>query len=167
VFPTGDVPVIIDNHVIYNTTTQCCTQDGVAPKTGPIPSDIPTRDCPNRQPLPGYQVAYDGCTNVPNNPAGAPDTKFSDFPGVPNPPQRACDVHDQCYQTCSQDSGHRSFCDNRLLDIASTTCANTQFGPDIMQNCFLFAQIYFAGVRVGAGGAYEEDQQKACTCNCN
>ena len=146
------------NGRIYDKMTQCCEQQMVVAKN-PI-ADL--NKCPNRVPNPNWMYQYDGCSNVPDNPAGGRGTAFS------NPQHTgACDEHDRCYQTCwgTNMEGGRLTCDGRLRDIAVTTCNNaTQDPPAVRQSCLTWADRYYRGLRRWGGGAFEDRQKSVCNC---
>lgn len=150
---------------------ECCN-----PNTGNVVPKNPISDlseCPNRVANPNWTYEYDGCTNVPDNPTGCPDTLFSNYdnpPGNPNP-SGPCDFHDRCYQTCysPQDytSGSARYnCDygmyTRMVEVcddATSACAITNY-----LQCLSWASVYFDGLRLFGGGAFDDRQQSVCNC---
>jgi hypothetical protein len=117
--------------------------------------------CPNRVRNPNWTYQYDGCSNVPDNPALGRDTQFA------NPQHTgACDEHDRCYQTCwgTNMEGGRLICDQRLRDIALATCSASQEVLGTRLECTFWANRYYSGLRRWGGGAFEERQRSVCNC---
>jgi hypothetical protein len=112
---------------------------------------------------------YSGDFNEP-----FPGVKFSDVPLAIDPtgrtpgsvlPTKACDLHDQCYQT---PGSNRQVCDQLLRDTAKRTCQAvlSKGNPDLLRQCNDLADVYYAMLRVGGEQAYEEDQVRNSLC-CN
>lgn len=124
--------------------------------------------CPNRVNNPNWQFEYDGCSNVPDNPAGGFLTTFTNE-------QRTgpCDYHDRCYQTCWTDAKtsaesllKRLECDVLFLEKALETCAKSlpDPSPGAIQKCNAAALAYAAGLALFGGSAFEQRQNSVCLC---
>lgn len=111
---------------------------------------------------------YDGCTGVPDNPAGGFLTAFTNE-------QRTgpCDYHDRCYQTCwtgAKTSAElllkRLECDTLFLEKALETCANSLLDPmpGAVEKCTEAAFAYAAGLALFGGNAFEQRQKQGCNC---
>jgi hypothetical protein len=94
----------------------------------------------------------------------------------------ACNLHDICYQTCRSDKGG---CDTAMRDRIRGTCA-AAYPPACPANlteeqcqgddgymeqrgeCAIdtlsYANLYYQGVNLGGGSAYEERQSQYCQC---
>lgn len=139
---------------VYDPTTACCTPSGVQPKH-PVAN---LNACPNKIPHPGHVNIPNGCgrqggTQFPNR------WGFADFGSC-------CNAHDNCYGTCNNAKGG---CDNSFLGCLSNACFDAYpiFPPIftlLRNNCLAAAGAYFAGVRIGGGGAYNTAQAGACDC---
>jgi hypothetical protein len=128
-----------------------------------------------------WNVLYDGCS-VPdslakvlridkNNPAGGKDTQFG--LGISTSAGgRACDRHDECYQTCCPkvpgSSGParcgKDFCDQQFLVDLLSICVKSSESAKIKGKCEEWAIAYFEGVQAGGLKAFFEDQIEACSC---
>ena len=140
---------------IYTLATSCCENNNVINKN-PI-ADLD--ECPNRVPNPNWTFQFDGCSNVPDNPAGGSDTQFSN-PARTGP----CDNHDRCYQTCDPSSGARLACDQQMRTEMRAVCDNSSEGFIIRALCRGFANDYYNGLRLFGGGAFEDRQRQVCNC---
>ncbi len=164
-----------DEEDIFTKKTQCCADDEVVPKK-PIPfGDL--LDCTERFQCPTWKRQYDGCS-LPaspgfdkDNPAGGADTQFAICAGqatCPNP--RACDTHDECYQTCYPGGSGalivaKAGCDVGMYQDMRATCAASQAGFFTRKRCFDFADIYYAGLRLGGDYAFLSRQYNdVCQC---
>jgi hypothetical protein len=117
-----------------------------------------------------WQFEYDGCS-VPawissllginkDNPAGGRDTQFA-F-GIPTSRGgRACDRHDECYQTCGADKAR---CDIQMYDDMMAICNASTESYTRKQFCYDWAHLYWNGLFAGGGSAYRERQQQTCRC---
>jgi len=119
-----------------------------------------------------WQYEYDGCT-VPDwissitgidkdNPAGGSDTHFA--LGRPTASGgRACDRHDECYQTCNTQGG-REACDLRMYQDMAATCRASSASPDVKEKCMDWASRYYTVLQHFGGSAYSERQEQSCSC---
>ncbi|NJL13794.1 MAG: hypothetical protein HC913_12855 [Microscillaceae bacterium] len=119
-----------------------------------------------------WQYEYDGCS-VPqslaniagidkDNPAGGTDTHFG--LGIPTASGgRACDRHDECYQTCNTPGG-RAACDRQMYADMMATCHASSAPPPVKKRCQEWALRYYRGLQVFGGSAYRERQQQSCNC---
>lgn len=140
--------------------SSCCYQGGKIPNN-PI-SDL--NQCPKRVPThdPKWEVRYDGCTLVPDDPTGAIVTRFSNAEHT-----GACDLHDKCYQTCWKRDldAARLACDDLLLTTAFRTCETiSNVDPELGQTCKLFASIYWGVLRAIAKPVFIARQKEVCNC---
>ncbi len=119
-----------------------------------------------------------------NDPLGHGETVYSFTPDGPLPPPDqsfpfaerglngqggflgACDVHDECYQTCSTDPGHKAFCDLELKKIALELCApgGAAAADNEVAACITAANSYYKGVSIFGATPYEDDQETYCDC---
>jgi hypothetical protein len=117
---------------------------------------------------PQWQFQYDGCS-VPaalakfmgidkDNPSGGKDTQFSN-----SDRQGPCDQHDRCYQTCNTDSDGRKDCDQRMYQDMLAVCNKSSEGWMKKAKCRHWARMYYLGLRVGGGFAWDERQNQVCT----
>eukprot|EP00475_Leptophrys_vorax_P022984 TRINITY_DN3130_c0_g1_i1.p1 TRINITY_DN3130_c0_g1~~TRINITY_DN3130_c0_g1_i1.p1 ORF type:complete len:197 (-),score=23.11 TRINITY_DN3130_c0_g1_i1:47-637(-) len=108
------------------------------------------RVCPSGAlPTQGTRPGEDGCTYVPDAPAG---------PSF----EQCCNQHDDCYQTCN---ALKSTCDANLGNCAAAVCEAFPFGTvDAKQQCLAWAGLYHAGVKEFASGAWRADQDAVCLC---
>ncbi|MEQ1871028.1 MAG: hypothetical protein ABL961_13520, partial [Vicinamibacterales bacterium] len=183
--------VVSDNSDVDHDNDKCCYQGDVIDKRlDPADPKSDLSKCPNRVPSnrPGE---YDGCslpTWIPgplrNNPAQGAHTLFSDHhladdndPATQPSHLFACDLHDECYQTCvtGDTTVNREVCDLGLHDIAYQTCLAAYNNPDGVDRnsgawaiCFDWADIYYRGLSptgLGVGkNAYEDRQKQYCQC---
>jgi hypothetical protein len=94
----------------------------------------------------------------------------------------ACNLHDICYQTCQSD---KSTCDTAMRDRMVAVCA-AAYPPNCpagltMDQCWgdggyqaqrsqcaegftSYATLYYQGVNLGGGSAYEQRQSQYCQC---
>lgn len=121
-----------------------------------------------------WVVGYDGCS-VPDsiadalgidkdNPAGGRDTHFatkkpSDKGG------KACDRHDECYQSCNLLPGAKSLCDSRMYADMVLTCLTSSEGAGTKAKCLSWAETYYLGLVLGGGPAYVQRQAQVCSCS--
>ncbi|GAB4400424.1 MAG: hypothetical protein OHK0053_22010 [Microscillaceae bacterium] len=119
-----------------------------------------------------WQYEYDGCSvpqflaNVAgidkDNPAGGADTHFG--LGIPTASGgKACDRHDECYQTCNTPGG-RAACDRQMYADMMATCHASSAPPHIKTRCQEWALRYYRGLQVFGGSAYRQRQQQSCNC---
>jgi RHS repeat-associated protein len=74
-----------------------------------------------------------------------------------------CEWHDQCYGRCSDDPGHKSFCDEGFRDRMLRECESL---TGLMRtNCEANARSYYNAVRTMGGGAYSSAQDSDCQCS--
>lgn len=134
----------------YDPTAQCCTPSGVQLKR-PI---LNLETCPNRVPRQGYKATFNGC--------GSADFDVPDaVPGVFDFTS-ACNIHDICYDTCNND---KLECDQLFHELMLLHCRSTHSPLDpTLRYCLQAADLYYAGVVVGAGSAYRDAQMNACDC---
>lgn len=114
-----------------------------------------------------WQFDYDGCS-VPgfvrfiagikdkNNPTGEAGLEFA--LGVAS--TRACDRHDECYQTCGAD---KKECDQDMLTDMLATCDKAR-DQKTEGKCRRWAFSYYTGVKLFGGGAFKERQEQVCAC---
>jgi hypothetical protein len=109
----------------------------------------------------------------PDNPAGGSDTQFG-LKVSSSKGGRACDRHDECYQTCANppipgivNPGivfGKSVCDARFLADMLATCATSSESASVKAKCVSWAQAYFGGVSAGGGPAFAKRQAQVCSC---
>jgi len=120
---------------------------------------------------PSWQYEYDGCSVPPivttvigaadkDNPAGGSDTQFANQDRT-----GPCDNHDRCYQTCASEGDGRSNCDDQMYQDMLAVCENSSEDEETVESCFNYANIYYRGLQVGGGGAYNERQEAVCQCS--
>ncbi|MFA7405288.1 MAG: Ig-like domain-containing protein, partial [Pelobacteraceae bacterium] len=153
----GGLLVNLPNGARSTDGGSCCYQ-GDLQKYFPI---IDLGKCPNRVQNYSWETEYDGCTNVPNNPAVGNGSPFSNADRT-----GACDEHDRCYQKCSQslDEG-RLACDEQFLQNALKICEKLSDGP-IKNDCVNWANVYHDGLRALGANPYKNRQLQVCSC-CN
>jgi hypothetical protein len=96
----------------------------------------------------------------------------------------ACNLHDICYQTCRNDKGvcdadfrtrMRNTCAAAYppscpVDMSEEDCQGSNGYIEQRGKCsldvFSFANLYYQGVNLGGGSAYEQRQSQYCNC-CN
>jgi hypothetical protein len=123
-----------------------------------------------------WKVVYDGCSGPSgpagelldlvfdrDNPAGGKNTQFSrrkpsDDGG------RACDRHDECYQTCHHDSSAKHHCDKQFHDDLVGICHEHAEGPHERAKCLGWATAYYGIVRSAGGKAFHQRQEQVCNC---
>jgi hypothetical protein len=124
----------------------------------------------NQAPTPfGQDLGGGGGTTIPNNAAAGP---------LP------CNQHDLCYQTCYPGDGTaftssaRSACDDGMKSRMDTVCsaAYPSSCPASLGaleclsyqaqrlDCFTYSGLYWDGLRVGGGSAFNERQGQYCKC---
>jgi len=147
--------------VRYNSQVGCCVDNVVQDKHPPDPTE-----CRFTFQSPDWQYQFDGCTAVPDNPAGGSDTYFSnpacssEFPGFCN---RPCDFHDICYQTCNPTRGH-AYCDDLFLQDALAVCAASRESFLVKLQCREGAYEIWAGLRAIGSFAFGQRQREVCQC---
>lgn len=115
-----------------------------------------------------WKFEYDGCSKpgfIPesvkfnySNPARGKDTHFSTCP----PGGRACDRHDECYQTYGSD---KSECDSVFRAEMLAICDESQERPKVKKRCRFWAKRYAWGVTTRLGkSAFKEQQEKVRKC---
>lgn len=86
-----------------------------------------------------------------------------------------CNQHDICYQTCRSD---RKTCDDAMETRMNAVCdvafpSSCPSSLSVLQcigyfaqrsDCYTFSDLYWSGLRVGGGSAYEERQTQYCQC---
>ncbi len=123
-----------------------------------------------------WKFEYDGCSGLPglvgamvdvamdrNNPAGGENTQFATC--LPSSKGgRACDRHDECYQTCHQgDKSAQSACDIQMLEDMLDACSNSE-SDDEEGRCSLWAKRYYEILRSVGRVAYRKRQKQVCGC---
>lgn len=117
-----------------------------------------------------WEFEYDGCSVPdwvssvagidPDNPAGGSDTQFAiEAPTVRG--GRACDRHDECYQTCGSD---RAACDERMHRDMLAICNASSESQSVVERCRTWADRYFTALTHFGGSAHEERQRQVCDC---
>ncbi len=120
----------------------------------------------------GWKFEYDGCS-VPgwlakaaridkDNPAGGKDTDFGAKTGVNE--GKACDFHDECYQTCDKSVGAKESCDFKMYQNMVATCNASKEPKSVKEKCIKWAERYYTGLVVGGGSAFDERQKQTCGC---
>jgi hypothetical protein len=116
---------------------------------------------------------YDGCSlpaflagplgiKDKNNPAGGSDTQFG--LGIPTSAGgKACDTHDECYQTCSLPG--KEHCDQQFGEQMLAICAASSESASVKANCIAKALVYFGGVSVFGDIAFSQRQAQVCGCS--
>jgi hypothetical protein len=122
-------------------------------------------ECVNRK----WKFEYDGCSKpwfIPNavnfnynNPTRGKDTHFAKCESEPG--GRACDRHDECYQTYGSD---RSKCDAKFAHNMYLICNGSKEGPKVKDRCYLWAKRYFQAVNLFAGSAFRRQQKRVGKC---
>ncbi len=85
--------------------------------------------------------------------------------GTPGaPPTGPCDLHDKCYQTCDNSSNNEQACNTLMLNAMVAVCVASKASDVIKNNCFTFAQLYYAALVPIGFLAYNDDQSKWCQC---
>jgi hypothetical protein len=120
-----------------------------------------------------WKYEYDGCSvparllknrllNVDkDNPAGGKDTHFATC--LPSHKGgRACDRHDECYQTCNPLG--KSFCDAQILADMLFVCAKSSENAQLKATCVGWATTYYEGLILGGDLAFWERQLQVCRC---
>jgi len=123
-----------------------------------------------------WTFEYDGCSLPPgvslvvgtadkDNPAGGPDTQFSDPGGNRDKP---CDLHDKCYQTCDTRPTARAECDRQMYERMMAVCLEAKKSgksDDItVERCFHYAGVYSIGLGAFGQGAFDGRQSEVCSC---
>ena len=120
----------------------------------------------------GWKFEYDGCS-VPgwlakaaridkDNPAGGKDTGFGAKTGANE--GKACDFHDECYQTCDKSVGAKETCDYKMYLNMIATCNASKEPKSVKEKCLTWAERYYTGLVVGGGSAFDERQKQTCGC---
>lgn len=120
-----------------------------------------------------WQFEYDGCSlpalyTVPisattpgfhskDNPAGGADTQFSNSSRT-----GPCDRHDECYQTCHP-AGQLA-CDRQMYDDMKETCNRSSADAATKRNCLVWAEYYYAGLRLFGKSVFRGRQEEVCKC---
>jgi Domain of unknown function (DUF4157) len=124
-----------------------------------------------------WKYEYDGCSGPPGvlgklvdvamdrqNPAGGKDTEFAK--GLPSDKGgRACDRHDECYQTCHQGGeSSQSACDVQMLEDMLDTCSDSDPESEESARCYRWAKTYYQFMLKVGRIAYRQRQKKVCGC---
>jgi hypothetical protein len=115
-----------------------------------------------------WEFEYDGCSLPafvaksygvdPDNPAGGADTQF----GTCSPGGKACDGHDECYQTYGAD---KEKCDSVMKDDMLAICHASKEKPRVKERCYFWAKKYFWGLGTRfAGKAFNDRQAQVGQC---
>jgi hypothetical protein len=123
----------------------------------------------------GWNYEYDGCSDPTNvlqkkfnvdkdNPAGGKDTQFAT--GLPSSKGgRACDRHDECYQTCSWlGPVGKQLCDAQMLADMLLTCAKSSETPAVKAACAGWATTYYEVLALAGDFAFWKRQSEVCRC---
>jgi hypothetical protein len=112
---------------------------------------------------------------TPGNPTGS-------IPGAGSAGPLACNQHDICYQSCAAPgvdmSSARLSCDQGMQSRMNNTCAaaypaTCPASLSLLQcveyfsqraDCFSWSDTFYAGLRVGGFGAFQERQAQFCQC---
>jgi hypothetical protein len=132
------------------------------------------------EPVPGgstfeWKVDYDGCSDPEgfrgklvdlflnrDNPAGGENTAFAERKSSLLS-DKACDRHDECYQTCHHgDQTQKDKCDTRLMEDMIDTCFEAEKDS---KKCFRWAKIYRWLLKNYGEAPYAKRQQEVCECN--
>lgn len=143
----------------YNTSTQCCTSQGVQTKY-PI-NDL--NACPNRINDPAHPPSFNGCSTqataiglITIQPWLIPLVGY--YSNVFN---AACNVHDTCYDNCS---GAKDDCDDALLANSLLVCKQ-RFSPGQDRAfCIAAAHKFYEAVNRFGQTFWEEAQREVCDC---
>ena len=143
------------NGTVYKKAESCCVTMGM---TMTLLKKNPIRkldQCPSRVANPGWQLEYDGCTTVPNEPVKG--FKFSNAAHT-----APCDLHDACYQTCNS---VKATCDDQFLTDMIAVCDGVPgaAAKDVAQ-CKKTAKNYHFGVVSFGGTAFDGRQRQVCNC---
>lgn len=121
-----------------------------------------------------WNFEYDGCSMPaslanflgidPDNPAGGKDTQFA--LRIPSSAGgRACDRHDECYQTCHTLGGVAKIaCDAQFLNDMLAICAASSESASVKAGCRAWAAAYWEAVSLFGGDAFDERQDQVCNC---
>jgi hypothetical protein len=120
----------------------------------------------------GWEFEYDGCSGPDlagpffdrDNPAGGKNTQF----GLHIPTSRggrACDRHDECYQTCHPSESSKNQCDDEMLNNMLSTCTRGSENQGELMDCVKWAVIYRELLRSFGDEAFWERQVAVCHCN--
>ena len=120
-----------------------------------------------------WQFEYDGCSlpsklaniveilgGTKDNPAGGIDTHFA----LAKPTShggKACDRHDECYQTCGSD---RNQCNIQMYDDMMAVCESSKDSYTVKQKCYDWAHMYWDGLFAGSAPTFKERQKEVCAC---
>ena len=118
-----------------------------------------------------WRNEYDGCSVPPSiasalgmdkdNPAGGSDTQFA-F-GIPSSRGgRACDRHDECYQTCNPFG--KAACDLRMFWDMVSVCNRSSEPASVKARCLTWANTYYQGLTIAGFPAFAERQAQVCGC---
>lgn len=116
-----------------------------------------------------WNFIYDGCslpewlTTIAmidkDNPTGGKNTAFA----LCKPSRqggRACDRHDECYQTCGT---QRTDCDKQMLVDMIKACKKSD-SQEMASNCVYYAQKYYEGLLLFGGDPFRNRQKEVCDC---
>jgi hypothetical protein len=103
---------------------------------------------------PGYTPTSNGCTGVPDNPAGGACGEASSF-------LNACNAHDECYGRCGSTQGE---CDGQFGNNLDVVCR--QLTSTCYASCVDWALIYNTAVELIGEGYWQNGQLQSCGC-CN
>jgi Domain of unknown function (DUF4157) len=119
---------------------------------------------------------YDGCSLPamlasafgidPDNPGGGKNTQFAlSQPSAVT--DRACDRHDECYQTCHGGNlpQAQAACDERMYSDMYKTCSANSENHSIKEKCLAWAFRYYKGLRAFGFSAFLDRQSEVCACN--
>ncbi|MEL6867291.1 MAG: DUF4157 domain-containing protein [Bacteroidota bacterium] len=121
------------------------------------------RECDNGK----WKYEYDGCSAPKeiawlfdkDNPAGGEDTHFA------RPDKKgACDIHDECYQTCAPNEAARKKCDDAMAKKMLLTCDSSKGSWWTKNRCKDWAVKYYTALRLGGKSAFWERQGQVCKC---
>ena len=160
---------------VYTKATQCCESfllDTKIVTKNPIPFGMIELGFCSGRAQNDRPHEFDGCSAVPSNPAGAPDTAFALEPfhpmgsscdlGISYLP---CDRHDCCYQTCSTNYlFHQAACDFEMWQGMYTVCGASQASFAVVTLCYSAADAYYVGLTVAGGFAHDKRQRQYCDC---
>jgi len=124
----------------------------------------------------GWKYEYDGCSAPANllenrlinvdkdNPAGGKDTHFATC--LPSSKGgRACDRHDECYQTCSWlGSIGKQLCDAQMLADMLLICARSSEKAAVKAACVGWATGYYDALTLAGDLAFWQRQLQVCRC---
>jgi hypothetical protein len=129
------------------------------------------RECKDGQ----WRFEYDGCTppdwapeafkKIKDNPARGRDTHFAKrLPSTKG--GKACDRHDECYQTCypsSRAKQAKQDCDDRMNRDMIEICNRSEEKKDVKKMCSDAAGVYYSALAF-AGSIFDDRQKEVCSC---